>query len=105
MHYLFIPSSFAASSQQPSALLWYMPLHFHPSLYNGRSVSPVGMGLFSGFGREGINDLLADGHEVDDDGFPNPENKPIPTGDTDRPLYKEGWNGVVYTIGGQKAVD
>ena len=37
---------------------------------------------------EGINDLLDDGHEVDDDRLPANENKPIPTGNTDQPLYK-----------------
>ena len=30
--------------------------------------------------REGINDLLADVHEVDDDRFPAPDNKPSLTG-------------------------
>ena len=38
--------------------------------------------------REGINDLLADGYEVDDDIIPALENKPSPIGDTDRSLYK-----------------
>ena len=30
---------------------------------------------------EGIHDLLDDGHEVDGDRIPDPDNKPIPTGD------------------------
>ena len=41
--------------------------------------------------REGINDILDDGHEVDDDGFTDPENKSIPTGDNDRKVYREVW--------------
>ena len=40
---------------------------------------------------EGINDLLDDGYEVYDDRLPYPENKPIPTGNNDHPLYKEEW--------------
>ena len=48
--------------------------------------------------REGINDLLADVHEVDDDRFPAPDNKPSLTGDTDRPVYKEErkWSGIYH---------
>ena len=38
--------------------------------------------------QEGINDLLADGHEIYDDIIPNPENKLNPKGDTDQPVYK-----------------
>ena len=41
--------------------------------------------------QEGINDLLADGYEDDDDRLPAPEKKPSPTGNTDQPVYKEGW--------------
>ena len=41
--------------------------------------------------REDINYLLADGYKVDDDILPDPENKPSPTGNTDRPVYKEGY--------------
>ena len=41
--------------------------------------------------QEDINALLSDGYEVDDDRLPAPKNKPIPTGDNDRPVYKEGW--------------
>ena len=40
--------------------------------------------------REGINYLLNDGYEVDYDRIPAPDNKPIPTGDTYWPVYKEG---------------
>ena len=40
---------------------------------------------------EGINYLIYDGHEVDYDILPDPESKPSPTGDTDLPVYKEGW--------------
>ena len=45
---------------------------------------------------EGINDLMVDGYEVDDDRLPATKNKPIPIGNTDRPLYKEGqkWSGI-----------
>ena len=32
--------------------------------------------------REGINDLLDDGYEVNDDRLPDQNNKPIATGDT-----------------------
>ena len=39
----------------------------------------------------GINDLLSDGNEVDDERLPSIENKLIPTCNTDRPVYKEGW--------------
>ena len=45
IHSLLVPSSLAASNQQPYALLWSKPLDFHPSLYTGWSVSPVGLGL------------------------------------------------------------
>ena len=46
--------------------------------------------------RNNINSLLADGYKVDDDILIAPKNKPINTGYTDRPVYKEGckWNGV-----------
>ena len=49
--------------------------------------------------REGINDLLDGGYEVDDDKITAPENKPIPTGNTDRPLYKGGykWSDIDYS--------
>ena len=38
--------------------------------------------------REGINDLLYGGYEVNDDRLTSPNNKTIPTGDTDQPVYK-----------------
>ena len=41
--------------------------------------------------REDTNALLEDGYEVDDDILPATKNKPIPTGDTYRPVYKEGY--------------
>ena len=41
--------------------------------------------------REDINDILADGYEVDDDILPAPDNIPINTGKTDQLLYKEVW--------------
>ena len=43
-----------------------------------------------------MNDLLDDVYEVDDDIIPDPENKPIPTGNTDQPEYKKGqkWSGI-----------
>ena len=37
---------------------------------------------------EDIYALLEDGYKVDDDRIPDPKNKPIPTGDTDLPIYK-----------------
>ena len=39
--------------------------------------------------QEDINALLADGYEADDDIISAPSNKPIYTGDTDQPVYKE----------------
>ena len=47
---------------------------------------------------EGINDLLVDGDEVDDDRIQSPEKKIIPKGDNYRPLYKEGckWIGIYH---------
>ena len=41
--------------------------------------------------QENINALLADGYEVDDDRLPAPENKHSPIGETEQPVYKEGW--------------
>ena len=44
----------------------------------------------------GINYLLVDGYEVNDNQQPAPENKPTDRGGTDRPIYKYGWtfNGI-----------
>ena len=41
--------------------------------------------------QEGVNYLLVDGYEVDDNILPTPNNKPIPTDDTDHPVYREIW--------------
>ena len=40
---------------------------------------------------EGVNSLLVEGYEVDDDRFPTPDNKPSAIRDTDQPRYKYGW--------------
>ena len=58
MHSLFIPSSFSTSRRHLAALLWCMPLHFHPSLYTDFSVSPVGLVLFLGYGSLSSSTLL-----------------------------------------------
>ena len=40
--------------------------------------------------------IFNDSYEVNDNILPAPDNKPIPTGDTDRTVYKEvcKWNGI-----------
>ena len=40
--------------------------------------------------RQNLNDILSYGYEVDYDRLPYPENKPIPTGNTDQPVYNDG---------------
>ena len=48
---------------------------------------------------EGINDLLDDSYEVDDDRLLDPKNKFIPKGDIYLPVYKEGckWSVIDYS--------
>ena len=48
--------------------------------------------------QEDINDLLASGHEVDNDRPPAPKKKPSPAGYTERSVYKEGckWSGIYH---------
>ena len=45
MNYLFIPSSFAASLQYTSDLLWSIPPQFHTYLYISRSLTPLALGF------------------------------------------------------------
>ena len=53
----------------------------------------------NGTTQEDINTHLEDVYEVNDDRLQDPKSKPITRGDTDRPLYKEGWawNGIDHS--------
>ena len=50
----------------------------------------------NGTTKVGINNLLDDDNEFDDYRLPDPNNKPIPAGDTNQPIYKWGkkWIGI-----------
>ena len=52
---------------------------------------------------EGINDLLGDGYQVDDDRLKDPDNKSRPASNNGPPVNKQGWKW--YTILGQQDVD
>ena len=54
---------------------------------------------------EGINDLLDDGYEVNDDRLSDLNNKPTPIGDNERPVYKEVWKCIGTDDKNQKSID